>query len=143
MASITSANAVYLLSISALFPVPQQLQQFSTDEIYATDPLEAAEIMMGVDGFLSAGFVFVPIMQTIMLQADSVSSAVFDAWWANQQQQKDLFFATGSITLPSIKLKYTMSQGVLKTYQALADAGKTLKPRKFTIAWQNITSAIN
>lgn len=142
MASITSANAVYLLSISALFPIPQQLQGFSTDEIYSTDPLESAEIMMGVDGILSAGFVFVPIMQTIMLQADSVSSSVFDSWWANQQQQKDVFLATGSITLPSIKLKYTMAQGVLKTYQVAPDAGKTLKPRKFTIAWQNITAAI-
>lgn len=142
MASITSANAVYLLGISSLFPVPQQLQGFSADEIFATDPLESAEIIMGVDGVLSAGFVFVPIMQTIMLQADSVSSAVFDTWWSNQQQVKDIFFATGSITLPSLKLKYTMAQGALKTYQALADAGKTLKPRKFTIAWQNVTAAI-
>lgn len=142
MASITSANAVFLITIPSLYAVPQQLQGFSSDEIFATEPLESAETLMGVDGKQSSGFVFVAISQTIMLQADSVSNQVFDNWWASQRQVKDVYLANGSIALPSIGLKYTMTNGALKSYQPVADAGKTLKPRKYTISWENINPAI-
>ena len=142
MGTITSANAVFLITIPSLYSVPQQLQGFSTDEIFATDPLESAEILMGVDGHQSAGFVFVSISQTIMLQADSVSNIIFDNWWASQRQVRDIYLANGTIALPSIGLKYALTNGALKTYQAVADAGKTLKPRKYTISWENINPAI-
>ncbi len=142
MASITSANAVYTLSITALYNTAQQLQGFAADEIFSTDPLESAEVMMGVDGILSAGFVFVPVKQMIALQADSASNALFENWWSSQQQIKDVYFANGQITLPSIGRKFTLTQGVLSTYPSVADAKKVLQPRKYGITWQSIVPAI-
>jgi hypothetical protein len=142
MASITSANAVYLLSINALYNTAQQLQGFSADEIYATDPLESAEVLMGVDGILSAGFVYVPVKQMVSLQADSASNNIFENWWTSQQQIKDVYFATGIITLPSISKQFTLTQGVLSTFPPTPDAGKTLKPRKYGITWQSIVASI-
>lgn len=138
MASITSANAVFMLSISSLYVTPQQIQGYSADDIFSTDPLESAEVLMGVDGVLSAGFVYVPIKQSVMLQADSPSNDIFDYWWTSQQQQKDVYFANALITLTSIGKKYQLVQGVLSTYPAMPDAGKTLKPRRYAITWQTV-----
>lgn len=141
MASITSANAVLLLSIPALYPVPQQMQGFSADDVFDFDPLESAETVMGVDGVLSGGFVYVPIPQSITLQADSPSNLFFDTWWTSQQQIADLYFATGNITLSSIGRKYAMTRGILKTYPPVPDAKKVLQQRKFMIHWQSIFPA--
>jgi len=142
MPSISSSNAVYLLSIPSLYPVPQQLQGFSADEIFATDPLESAEAIMGLDGIASYGFRYVFVKQTISLQADSASNVVFDTWWSSTQQIKDVFLASGSITLPSVGLKYSLTNGALTTYQPISDAGTTLKPRKFGITWQRVIPAV-
>lgn len=139
--SITSATAVYMLSVQSLFPTPQQLQGFSADEVYATDPIDSAEVLMGIDGYMSAGFVFVPIKQNISLQADSASNTIFQVWWESQQLIKDLYIANGTIRLPSIGQKLTMTNGVLTTFPPLADAGKTLKPRKYGITWNSVIPA--
>ena len=79
--SITSANAVLTLAIAQLFPVPQQLQGFGVDDVYDVPQIKSVEVMMGVDGVLSAGFVYVQIPQHITLQGDSASNLIFDTWW--------------------------------------------------------------
>lgn len=141
MASITAANATFLLAVSSVFPIPQQLQGFAADDIFSTDPLESAETLMGVDGRLSAGFVFVQVKQAISIQADSDSSDIFDEWYAAQQVAKGIFRATGIIVLPSLEKKWTLNNGVLSSYPPMPDAGKTLKPRKFGLTWESISVA--
>lgn len=141
MATITSANSVLMLGVTSLFPTPQQIQGFSTDDIFSTDPLESAEVIMGVDGKLSAGFVYVLVKQMYNLQADSASVSIFDQWYAAQQSAQDLFFANATIVLPSLGQKWAMTKGVLSNYPPMPDAGKTLKPRKFTITWESISNA--
>jgi hypothetical protein len=138
MANITAANAIYTLLIPNVILGPVQLQGFAADDIFDTEPLEAAEISMGVDGNLSAGFVFVPVNQGITLQADSASTSVFDAWRASELANKTKYPATGQIKLPAIGTKWTLTQGFLRTYPAIPNAGRILKPRKFTISWQSI-----
>jgi len=141
MPSITAANSTLLLAITGLFPVPQKLQGYATDDIYSTEALESAEVQMGVDGVLSAGFVFVPVKQSYSLQADSNANAIFDAWYAAQQAQLELYRANATITLPAVGQKWAMTNGVLTSFPPMPDAGKTLKPRKFGITWERISPA--
>ena len=75
--SITTANAVVMLGIIPLFPIPQQIQGFASDEVYDVPSIKSAEALMGVDGKKSSGFVYVLIPQTITLQAD-VGNATAD-----------------------------------------------------------------
>ena len=138
MASITSANAILTLSIDNLYSSPVQLQGFATDDIFDVDPISSAEVMMGIDGIQSAGFVNVPIRTTIALQADSPSNAVFDNWWNVMQQVGDVYYAYGSITLNSLGSKYALIKGVLVTYPPIANARRVLQPRRFTISWQEM-----
>lgn len=140
--SITSANAIFLLSVATIYVAPQQLQKFAADDIFSTDPVDSAEIQMGVDGKMAAGFVFVPIKQSVSLMADSPSGDIFDNWFAAQQTAKDLYFASGTIILPSLKKKYSLNNGVLTTYPPLPDGGKSLKARKFGITWESFSAAV-
>lgn len=141
MASITSANAVVTLSIPLLFPIPQQLQGFAVDDIYDTDAIKSVETMMGVDGILSAGFVFVEILQNYSLQADSASNRLFDTWWTQMQAAQDVYFANGQILLPGVSTKFSMTRGVLSAYKPLPDAKKTLQPRRYAITWNKVAPA--
>lgn len=141
MASITSTNAVYLLNIATLFPVPQQLQGWTADDAFITEPQQTKELYRGIDGVLSAGLVLVPVPQTITLSADSPSNAIFDFWHAQEQLVRDVFFATAIIYMPSIKTKFTLVNGVLNNYQPMSDAQKTLRPRKFGLTFESSAAA--
>lgn len=141
MPSITSLNSVFILAVPGVINAIQ-LQGFAADDIFTVDPLEIIETMMGIDGILSAGLVAVPVKMGIHLQADSTSNAVFDAWYAQMQKVNDVYFANANVTLTSINQKYALTKGVLVTYPPLADAAKTLRPRKYTIVWQAITPAV-
>jgi hypothetical protein len=137
MSSITSTNAVYLLTILRLFPVPQQVQGFSADDIFDTGDVAPAEVMMGLDGKLSGGFVPVPIVQGITLMADSPSNTLFEAWYTAQQAARELYFANAVIQLPAVGTSYVLTNGVLTGYKPSADAKKVLQPRKFSITWES------
>ena len=96
---------------------------------------------MGVDGVLSAGFVFKEIVQEIMLQADSASNALFDTWWTQMQATKSTYPANGMIKLPSIATKFSLILGFLTGYKPAPGAKRILQPRRFEITWQTIAPA--
>lgn len=136
--SITSANAILVLSIPPLFAIPQQLQQFATDDIYDVPSIKSVETMMGVDGVLSGGFVFVEIPQSITLQADSPSNLVFDIWWTQMQAAKEVYVANGQIKLPGINTKFNQTRGFLTGYKPVPAGKKVLQSRQYEITWQSI-----
>lgn len=137
MASITAANAVITLAISSIFPTPVTLQGFATDDVFTTGSLKSAEVLMGVDGKLSGGFVFVEVPQEITFQADSPSIDVFDQWWSQMQATLSSFTATGTLQLDTGK-KWTMTKGFLTGYKPTPDGKKLAQPQKFEITWESI-----
>lgn len=141
MASLTGVNSIIQISVANLFPVPQQLQQFSAENIFETDEIETAETSMGVDGKLSAGLIYVEIPQSYNLQANSPSVLVFDQIYQAQIAAQDVYPINASITLPSLGVTYTMTNGFLKKYPPTANVAKIAQPRKFTIVWERVSSA--
>lgn len=142
MATITSANAIFNLSVVPLFLAAQRLQGFAADDVFSTRPINSAEVLMGLDGIQSAGYVNVSVEQEIALQADSPSMFIFDTWYNAQVIAQDLYFASGTVTLPGTGSKWAMTKGVLSTYHSIPDSGKTLKPRRFGITWQSVSPAL-
>jgi hypothetical protein len=134
-ATITSATAVYLLSITGVFNTPVQLSGFASDEAFDTNAVDASVTQIGVDGTGVAGWVPRPVEQTISLLASSPSNAVFDQWIQAQDAQLDVIYASGSIRLASLGVQYTMPQGTLKRYPIAPNARRVLMPRVFTIEW--------
>lgn len=142
MSTITGANSVIMLTVPTLFPVPQQLQGFAADDVFDTDGIESAETVMGVDGKLSGGFVFVPVKQNYKLQADSASVSFFDTWWATQQLLRDVLPAYGVITQKTVGRKWTMTKGFLTMYTPIPANKKLLQPLGYSITWESVFPAL-
>jgi hypothetical protein len=136
--SLTASNIQLTLAVVGVVPVPQAISEFAVDDIFDTDTVEPTEVEMGVDGRMSAGYVFVPIKQGINLQANSPSNDFFDAWKQAQDAVGDQFFAQGVIIYPAINKKWVMTGGALSSYPPIPNAGKILKPRKYGITWERV-----
>lgn len=137
--TITSANSQYILAIPLLFPAPQQLQGYAADAAFDTAEVDEAEVVMGVDGRMSAGFVPFITPQVIHLQADSPSIALFESWLAAEKAIMEKYYASGIIVLPSVQRKYVCTNGVLRAVSQVPSAKKVLQPRDFTINWEDIS----
>jgi hypothetical protein len=73
MSTITSANSSFAITVPGVYSAPQSVQGYATDDAFAAEAVEKVETLMGIDGKLSAGYIFNPYKMTITLQADSGS----------------------------------------------------------------------
>ena len=142
MPDITGANATFALSVPDVFPAPIQLQGFAADDVFDVDPIESAEVLIGVDGILSAGFVFSLVRQTIALQADSDSNALFEAWHAANIVARTNFFAQGIVILTAIDTKWVLANGALTSFPPMPNVHRLLQPRRYGVTWQSVSPAI-
>jgi nitroreductase len=140
--TITSANSVFTITAASVFPVPVQLQGYATDKAFATEALELAEVQMGVDGRMTAGYVPNPVKQTISLQADSPSRSVFTAIIQATKTLGEVFYLSGVISLPSTGEKYSMTRGILTTAKQIPDAQKVLQAVDYIITWESVDASL-
>jgi hypothetical protein len=143
MANITASNSIFMIAVPPLYTAPQQLVGYASDAAWDTGESEPAEIMIGVDGIVSAGFVPYLTDQTVHLQADSPSSTIFETWLESQKIAQTIYFASATLTLSSIGRKYSMSQGVLRRMPPISSTRKVLQPRDFVITWGDISPAVS
>lgn len=141
MSTLTTANSAVSLIVRGLFPVPQQLQGYATDDSFATEDVQPMEVQMGVDGKLSAGYVPYATPITFTFQADSPSTAMFDVVLEAQKAQKEGFIFDGTIVLQGTSEKYACTKGYLTSATPMSSAKKMLQPRKFTITFENVSKA--
>ena len=137
--TLTAANAILTIGVESLYPQGRRLQGFSADDITDIDALAIGEGSMGVDGRLSAGFVFNPVPQNITLQADSESNDMFETWAATERLRVEKFVAFGSILLPATGARYTLTRGFLMSTSVLPAVRKTLQARRYSITWERVT----
>ena len=140
MPDITAANSNIQLVLPPLFTSPQQLQGFAADDVYDVPEVESVETLMGVDGVLSGGFVFKPIEQHYMLQADSPSISFFDVWYLQQVAGLTTYVASGVTVIPALGKQFIMTNGYLVGYKPLPQAKKLLQAQRFRIRW-NLVAA--
>jgi hypothetical protein len=141
VSTITSANSAFAIVILGLYNAPQLLQGYAADDMFTADALDSAEIVMGADGIMSAGYVFNPVKQTITIMPDSPSLDVFDNWRTAEQTLRDKLFANATIRLPSIGKVYTLTKGVLTSSKPLPDAKKTLQALPYVVTWQSVVGS--
>jgi Tail fiber protein gp32 len=141
MRTISSANAILMLTVDGVFPTPIQLQGFAVDDIYDAADIKPSENLRGVDGKMSSGFVFNNIDQNITLQADSASNDIFEQWFQQMNVIADILYANATIELPAIGKSYTMTKGALSNYSPIPAGKKVLSPRKFAITWESVQSS--
>jgi len=140
--SITSANAVFMISIPGVFPTPVQIQGFATDDVFDSEQLTLTQSVIGIDGKKSTGFVFELYGQNITLQADSQSFKVFDAWAAAMRVAREDYPANATIVLTATNQSFTLTNGSLESYTPVPDGKKVLQPRKYKITWESVTPSV-
>jgi hypothetical protein len=140
--TITSANSVFTLVIAGLFPAPVQLRGYSSDKAFTTEALDLAEVNMGVDGRMTAGFTPMPTKQTITLQADSPSKDIFTALIQAMKTAREVFYISGSIALPSTGEAFTLTRGILTNAKQIPDAQKVLQPLDYVITWESVNRSL-
>lgn len=140
--TITSANSVFTIVIPGLFPAPVQLQGYASDKAFTTEAIDLAEVQMGVDGRMTAGFVPNPTKQTVTLQADSPSKDIFTALIQAMKTAREVFYISGTIALPSTGESFTLTRGILTNTKQIPDAQKVLQPMDFVITWESVNRSL-
>lgn len=139
--TITSTNSVLMLAIGTLVPVPQKIEGFSADAAFAFDDETIAEIVAGIDGNMSAGYIYTPTVQKITIMPNSQSYDLFSLWRATQKTLREIVYANGSLALPSVGIKMTMTKGVLTVLKAAPTVAKTLQPIEYSITWETVSAS--
>ncbi|WP_447921064.1 phage tail fiber protein [Achromobacter aegrifaciens] len=142
MATLTSANSVLMLAVGGVFPVPQKIEGYASENSFMFAAVTPAKVTMGVDGRMSASYTPVPCVQTITIQPDSPSMRVFEVWMAACETAREVFYANGTLSIPSIDRKYTLTRGVLTQIPPAPEAKAILQPMAFQITWQNVSPSL-
>lgn len=140
--TITSANSAFTLSVPGVFAVPVALQQYAADEAFDNEAVDSAEAVMGVDGFMAAGFTPFPVKMSITLQADSASIDAFNDWLGAMQAAKEVFYAVATIDMPSVGRSFALSQGALTKGKIIPGAKKKLEPVNYEITWGSVVPSL-
>lgn len=138
MGAITGADVTFTLAILPLFVIPQRIQGFASDDVADVPSIRSVEVMMGVDGILSSGFVNVAVPQHVALQADSLSNRIFETWWTQMQSTKAIYRATGLLTIPGISTNFVFTNGSLTGYKPMPAVKKLLQPRSYELTWEKV-----
>jgi hypothetical protein len=135
MATITAANAIFLLTIADLYPVAQRLRGFGVDDAFTTDAADMGETQVGVDGYGVGGYVPRVVPMTIRFLASSTSLDVFENWIGAMDAAQEVIYGSAVINQPSIGRKYTCYLGQLMRVNTMADVRRVLANREFHISW--------
>lgn len=141
--TITSANSVVTIAQSTLFPSGVNLQGYSVDKAWSTDALEIAETQKGVDGRMTAGWIFNTVKMTFQFQADSPSISVFQNIWSAMRAARDVYYLSGNIEIPSTGETFSLVKGVLKSVKTIPDAAKVLQAMEFVVEWSEIVATLS
>lgn len=138
---ITSADAIYTITVPGLLNAPFTLKNFSADRAFETEARELAEESMSVDGYLNVGWVANAVSQTITLQASSYEADAFDSIIMAQDQARTIYRLGAVIQLPSIGKKYTLTRGYLRSAVQIPSAARVLEARTFEVRWERVIPA--
>lgn len=138
---ITSANAIYTLTVSQLFNAPITLQNWGADRGFEQEALEMAETQMSIDGHLNRGYVPRAVNQTLTFSPVSDSILVFEAIISYSQQERTVVNLGAELVIPDISRRYTFTNGCIMSGTIAPNAGGTLENRTFTLQWERVIPA--
>jgi len=136
--TLTVANSVLAMTTEALFPQAQRLQGYGADDAFDFENVENGEYSMGIDGTLSAGFVFNEIPLGITLQADSPSLTLFEQIYQYEVSNRTKLSQALTITLPAVSKRYDLKGGFMRRYKA-PSGKKILQPGVVEFVFARLT----
>lgn len=143
--SITSANSKLTLTVrnsAGIVVGPFTVEGYSQEAAFATEAVDSAEAIMGVDAKMAAGWLPRITKFAVSLMANSPSVALFDAWDSAQNVLKDVLRADGVLSSPSLGKSWALVKGVMTRLTPIPEARKTFNtPQVFELSWESVTAA--
>lgn len=143
--SITSVNARMTLTVRSSAGIvvgPFTVEGYAQDAAFAVEVVDAAEVLMGVDGKMAAGYLPRITKHTFSLMANSPSIALFEAWDNAQRVLGDVLVADGFLSAPSLGRAYACVKGVLSRLTPIPTARRSFsEPVAYEISWESVTAA--
>jgi hypothetical protein len=141
MATLTTANSVFMLGASGLYNVPVKIEGYTADDSFMAEDITNAEVMMGLDGKMSAGYTPYPTVLTVTLQADSSSNLIFDTLLQAEKLAREKYELNGTILLPAVNRIFSFTRGFMTKGSPMPANKKVLQPRKFELTFQDMAWA--
>lgn len=142
MATLTVANSVMTLTCSELGIGPVQIKGFQTDDAFDTPNVKPAEVMIGVDGVKSQGYVPYLVPFKFFLQADSVSIAIMDVIKESQDAAQDVYDLGVSLSAPGLGKLWTFTDGTLTDLKPTPQGKKMMQGQNYEITFGKIISSV-
>ena len=141
LGNITSANAQLYLTVDELYPAGIPLQNFSADSMATSDDMEIAQVRMGVDGGMAAGYVANPYAVTITLAASSPSLETMQSILQAMKVNKRTYECSLILVIPAAGQVHKWSHGVLTNGNPVPAPKRVLDPTSWKFAFQDYTVA--
>lgn len=135
--SITAADAAMVFTIPAA-GLTFLCEGWSADGMYDYEANQQTETRMSIDGILSGGVVLTPKVMTLKFEANSPTTAFFDAWIQLQVTQRAVLPADAVLTFNNAGKVFAHTKGFLTNAPMVPPANKVLMPRAFQITWQTV-----
>lgn len=136
--NITSANSVAIMTIDTLYPQGFFLEMFATDQAYNTEQITIAEDHMGVDGYLTAGYVPNPAVITFTFEPSSPSIRPLIYYRQQCVNNKRLYECSLVINQPAVARTLNYKVGVMRVGAFPANAQRVLATQAFTFVFEKL-----
>jgi hypothetical protein len=138
MSTLTAANCSFALAITNLYTSPQTLSGFSLDDSFSSNAIETKESQIDLRGGGHFGYKFAFVDISMLILPDTPDAIIFQTWVNAEAALKDVLTANASINIPSIGMKYTLTNGALWSHKPFPDVKKFLQPMPFVIRWESV-----
>lgn len=139
---ITSANSVLTISPRTAGLIGSggafTVEGFASDSAFMAEDADIAEARIGVDGKASFGYVPYLVKQTITLQADSPSIALFETIVGAQNALRQPMILDAVLALPAVQKSYVFSKGAMTRLTPVPPGKRVLEPVSYELTWETV-----
>lgn len=140
--TLTNANSILTLAVADLDIGPVQLQGFGTNDMFDTTAIKSAEVMVGVDGVKSQGYIAFLVPFKFTLQADSLSIDVMDAIQEAQEAAQETYELSMSLSAPGLGKLWTFINGTITEFKKTPKGEKLMQAQSYEITFGKMISSV-
>ena len=140
--TLTNANSILTLAVGDLDIGPVQLQGFGTNDMFDTTAIKSAEVMVGVDGVKSQGYIAFLVPFKFTLQADSLSIDVMDAIQEAQEAAQETYELSMSLSAPGLGKLWTFINGTITEFKKTPKGEKLMQAQSYEVTFGKMISSV-
>ena len=140
--TLTNANSILTLAVADLDIGPVQLQGFGTNDMFDTTAIKSAEVMVGVDGVKSQGYIAFLVPFKFTLQADSLSIDVMDAIQEAQEAAQETYELSMSLSAPGLGKLWTFINGTITEFKKTPKGEKLMQAQSYEVTFGKMISSV-